>query len=303
MDKEILQSKSALLKHLGLEKNYLFSGFDSRYSTITIPKKSGGERVIKPPSEKLKLAQRKILDDVLSDIQQLDCVFGLSKNKGIKANAATHLVSADAHLVNLDVTNFFPSIDYKVIRNIFLSLGCTKDSANCLTKLCTYDGYLPQGAPTSPYLSALAFKKIDQKIYDYARKNQLIYTRYFDDITLSGNNLTSKCIGRVEQIIVEGGFEPNDKKREVFKPDDPKQVTGIVLKGSDLDVSSEQKEKIRRSYLVWVETKECKHLNQFWGQLGFYLYINRTLAEQYFEQLTNISYKDKKFMFSASGMN
>lgn len=297
MDKEILQSKSKLLRHLGLNRNYLFADFDTRYTTKTIPKKNGGLRTIKPPTKKLKEVQRKILDDILSHVLQLDCVYGLSKSKGIKANAVAHLPNYNTHLVNLDVTDFFPSISYKLIRDIFISIGCSEDCANCLTKLCTYDGYLPQGAPTSPFLSALAFKKIDQKIFDYARKNGLVYTRYFDDVTLSGDGLTSRCIKKVEQIIADGGFIPNDKKREVFQKTDIKRVTGIVLYGDALDVSEEQKEKIMRSYQTFTGTSERTSANQFWGQLGFYLYINRALAEEYFERLTNIPYRNKRAVF------
>lgn len=294
MDKEILQSKTKLLKQLGLERNYLFADFENRYTTKTLLKKNGGERTIKPPTKKLKTAQRKILDDILKYQQQLDCVYGLSKEKGIKANAQAHYQNKDTHLVNLDVTNFFPSISYKMVRDIFLDLGFNKDCANTLTKLCTYGGHLPQGAPTSPYLSALAFKKIDQKIYDYAKKNKLVYTRYFDDITLSGDGLTEKCVVRVEKMIRLGNFVPNDEKREVFTKDQTKQVTGIVLAEDSLDVSLEQKEKIKSSYQAYAVSGERKRFNQFWGQLGFYLYINRISARRYFEKLTDISYKNKK---------
>ena len=61
-----------------------------------------------------------------------------------------------------------------------------------LSLLCTYEGYLPQGAPTSPYLSNLILRDFDKKIQQICSSLNYTYTRYADDITISSNNKITK---------------------------------------------------------------------------------------------------------------
>jgi retron-type reverse transcriptase len=297
VDKEILQSKSKLLSELDINANYLFGDYNLRYETKVILRKNGSERTIRPPCQKLKDAQRNVLDNILNTVQLNDSVYGLSKDKGIKANAQAHIKNDESRLVNLDVTNFFPSINYRVVKQIFKGIGFNDDCASCLTKICTVDDCLPQGAPTSPYLSALAFKKIDGKIYNYSIKNNLTYTRYFDDLTLSGHNLSDNCIEYIEGIVSATHFELNSQKREVFEKEQSKLITGIVISKEGLDVSDEQKNRLKENYRLYVESNEVTYLNQFLGRLGFYLHINRDLAEVFYNQITGLTIKNKSRFF------
>lgn len=59
-----------------------------------------------------------------------------------------------------------------------------------LTSICTLNGYLPQGAPSSPCLSNLVSLRMDQRIGKYCDRHALTYTRYADDISISGNKLS-----------------------------------------------------------------------------------------------------------------
>jgi len=184
-----------------------------------------------------------------------------------------------------------------VVKQIFKGIGFNDDCASCLTKICTVDDCLPQGAPTSPYLSALAFKKIDGKIYNYSIKNNLTYTRYFDDLTLSGHNLSDNCIEYIEGIVSATHFELNSQKREVFEKEQSKLITGIVISKEGLDVSDEQKNRLKENYRLYVESNEVTYLNQFLGRLGFYLHINRDLAEVFYNQITGLTIKNKSRFF------
>src|SRR5205823_9973041 len=58
-------------------------------------------------------------------------------------------------------------------------------AAITLAQLCTYNGRLPQGAPTSPILSNMICFKMDREILALARAHRCTYTRYADDITIS----------------------------------------------------------------------------------------------------------------------
>ena len=69
--------------------------FSKKYYTKELKKKSGGIRLIKPPSINLKKVQRLILDKILYKYKNLECVYGLSKDKGVVANANFHKKNFD----------------------------------------------------------------------------------------------------------------------------------------------------------------------------------------------------------------
>ena len=50
-------------------------------------------------------------------------------------------------------------------------------------------GVLPQGAPTSPMLSNLVARKLDERLIEYSDSNHLVYTRYADDLVFSSSDL------------------------------------------------------------------------------------------------------------------
>jgi hypothetical protein len=91
---KIFSSKKELLEFLGIKESYLYPDFSTKYREIQKPKKKGGFRKINPPNFNLKNIQRKILDKILIKNPQLECVYGLSKNKSILDNAKLHQKNA-----------------------------------------------------------------------------------------------------------------------------------------------------------------------------------------------------------------
>lgn len=124
---------------------------------------------------------------------------------------------------------FFPSIKFGVIKKYFSKLGYSKDIANALASLCIFENHLPQGAPTSPYLANLVCADMDNRIKKLCLKYNLKYTRYADDITISGNNNVFWVKNVVEKILNSYRFEINRDKTVLLKPGDRKRVTGIIV--------------------------------------------------------------------------
>ena len=91
------------------------------YVEIPLKKKDGTPRPIRAPKDKLKIIQRAILKNILSDIKLPPCCYGFSKNKSIIENAKVH--SKNDFLLNLDMQDFFPSVHYKKVQQIFLDVG------------------------------------------------------------------------------------------------------------------------------------------------------------------------------------
>ena len=88
---------------------------------------------------------------------------------------------------------------------------------------------LPQGACTSPALSNQVARRLDKRLQGIAAKLSLSYTRYADDLTLSGQDSLKTRIGyvmaRVRHIADDEGFVVNEKKSRVQRRNTAQTVT------------------------------------------------------------------------------
>jgi hypothetical protein len=180
-------------------------------------------------------------------------------------NAAPHLGAAV--LLKFDLTDFFPTFHYFRVMGLFASLGypvgvgrfASRDEARevapTLARLCTYttdprrfgDGFMPQGAPTSPALSNLVCRALDARLDGLAHRSGGAYTRYADDLTFSFPAGFDK-IGRfrwwVDQVCHQEGFLVNPKKSRVIRRSQRQTVTGIVTNDA-LRVPRDQRRRFR----------------------------------------------------------
>lgn len=209
------------------------------YTQARIPKKSGGDRELDIPSVELKYIQRWILDTILSNIQVSEFATGFCTNKSILDNAKVHL---NKHcLVNLDIKDFFPSISFERVYKIFYYYGYTTEVSFALAKLCTFKGRLPQGSPASPYISNICCLRLDIRLNAIAQKYEATYSRYADDITISGNNDIKSIIPIVSKIVSEEHFSINDKKSRVAYPFQRQEVTGLLVNGEHVRIPKSYK--------------------------------------------------------------
>jgi RNA-directed DNA polymerase len=162
---------------------------DRQYIEFTIPKKSGGHRKIAAPVKNLKILQRNLysLLSGFRDFKPIVTAFILGR--GIHKNAEIHL--GQRHILNIDLEDFFGSINFGRIYAIRPPYAISKPVAAAIAKACTLNNTLPQGAPTSPVLSNLVSAKLDSDLSKLARKHHCKYSRYADDITLSTHRHTS----------------------------------------------------------------------------------------------------------------
>lgn len=203
---------------------------ETEYTPILKLKKNKIDfRTIHAPSQKLKEIQFLIYEKILHGVILPPCVFGHSRGKSIIENAQYH--SKSTWLLNVDLINFFPSIRYPSVQKLFEELTCSKKNSTELTKLVTYKGVLPQGSPASPYLSALILNNLDARLFGFCKNKGLRYTRYFDDITISGTKSFFGYEEKIFEIIESEGYllHRAGEKISRFIPGETKTVTGIEI--------------------------------------------------------------------------
>jgi RNA-directed DNA polymerase len=247
------------------------------YNIFAIRKRSGGKRYIHASRSELFSVQKFLNQELLQKLSCHSSAYAFSKGSSIYKCAAQH---CDARwLLQFDLKDFFYSINEHQVFDLFLSLGYKKLLAFEMARICTttrlplekrkylieiekwrrisenlpYEplstiGVLPQGAPTSPMLSNMIAKDLDVDISKYATSNNLIYTRYADDITLSAYSLDKKRIGKilnsVHHLIIEHGFHENLKKRRVSGPGSRKVVLGLLIDNEKPRLQKHTKKRI-----------------------------------------------------------
>jgi RNA-directed DNA polymerase len=221
----------------------------SHYKRFGIRKKSGGMRIISAPMPRLKAAQYWVLHNGRYQMGHHAAAHGFAQQRSILTNAREHL--SKEVVVNIDLKDFFPSIDFKRVKGLFQKLGYSERMATIFSLLCTeadteeveFDGRtyfvakgkraLPQGAPTSPAITNILCYKLDCRLSGVAKALGFSFTRYADDMTFSGSGEAAgkvqQLLWRLHRIIAEEGFRIHPKKIKVMRKGARQEVTGIVV--------------------------------------------------------------------------
>jgi retron-type reverse transcriptase len=222
------QSKKYILSKVynDNEVRHKFKWYNKVITDLT-NNKSSYYRKLDLPSKKLKYIQRYILDNILYRVDVHDAAHGFVPGKSTISNARVHV--GNEFVAKLDMRDFFPTITAQRVYGLFRSFGYNKSISFTLTKVCTYNGSLPQGAPTSPYISNLICRKLDYRISTLCKKNNLNFSRYADDITISGGRKVKKVLPIIKDIIKNEGFSINDEKTKILHNSHKQKVTGVVV--------------------------------------------------------------------------
>lgn len=202
------------------------------YRRFQVPKRTGGWRTIYEPEESLKRVQRLLLRRLLRRLASHTAAQGFERGRSIVTCALPH--ARRAVVLRMDIRDFFTSTRAARVEKYFRRVGWDAEAAALLTRLCTHEGGLPQGAPTSPRLSNLVNFQLDARLAALARKCGAAYTRYADDLTFSfaaDDHASVRQVIRVtKEVLGEAGYRLHtDKKLRVLRRHQRQTVAGLVV--------------------------------------------------------------------------
>lgn len=186
----------------------------------------GKWRHIDNPTGELKTIQGRIYQRILLPVQLPETITGGVRGRSVRDHAAPHV--GQPALVTIDLRACFPSIDHRAVHRVYRGLGCSPTIARTLTQLTTFQGCLPQGAPTSPALANLVLLDLHVELQQIARERGLVLTQYVDDIAMSGAG-AQDAIEPVIQAIMRHGHSVSRRKVEVAHAGLQQRVTGTVV--------------------------------------------------------------------------
>lgn len=220
-----------------------------RYSWIA---KSSGKRLVEAPKQRLREVQRRILRSILDPVPVHRAAHGFRRGRSCLTFATPHV--GREVVLRLDLRNFFPGIPAPRIQALFEKLGYPEAVARILTGLCTNAvpmsvakagadswteakrlgvPHLPQGAPTSPALANLCALHLDLRLDALSASLGGDYTRYADDLAISGGEALRRRVPRVSTLVaaiaLEEGFEVNHRKTRAMHRSHRQRLAGIVV--------------------------------------------------------------------------
>lgn len=287
---------------------------DDHYYRYTIAKKSGGERRIAAPKSRLKSVQRKILEKILARAEIHPQAHGFIPGKSVITGVQAHESGSD-FVVNMDVEDFFPSVDFSRVCGMFRGFGYSGYIASLLAMLCTCSErmeievkgeklqvaasarVLPQGSPASPMITNILCLQLDRRLAGLARKYALSYTRYADDISFSGRDSAlfdsgkpediRHLLGAVGKIVSDEGFAVKKSKTRILRSGNRKEITGIVINEESLGVPKPWIKRLRAALhqcrLLREQGKEISSgkRSEIEGRIRWLLSVNPQRYEKY----------------------
>ena len=231
-----------------------------RHYRWRVVERPGGVRLLAAPKPRLREIQRRLLRHLIAPVPPHPAAHGCVPGRSVRTAAAPH-AGADTVLA-MDLEAFFASVPAARVWGVLQGVAeLTEPVAHAVTGLVTTVvpaavwrrvpqpagpaerdrharlgrrlavPHLPQGAPTSPALANLVCTRLDRRLAGLAASAGAVYTRYVDDLFLSGPPALRRpaLAARVAAVAADEGFRVNPGKTRSAGRGRRQTVLGAVV--------------------------------------------------------------------------
>lgn len=224
-------------------------------------------KLIINPSLTLKKYLR-FLNNFIFDYAKINTEVVHSYRKGKNAYTAVEKHANSKYFFQTDINNFFNSIATEDIEFIFdnnlvdtpiSDIG--KYRINVLN-LVSLDGVIPVGFSTSPSISNTCLYTFDNALECYCHSNDIVYTRYSDDIILSSNNrdalkTANEIISEKLNLFHNGRISLNyHKTKHTHKGEKIKMLGMVILPSGKVSVDMKLKKQLEVLLYFYINDKD-----------------------------------------------
>lgn len=234
-----------------------------RYKVYTIPKRSGGERVIEHPSRELKAIQRWIVRALINRFPLHEAATAYRKGTGIRENAERHRKTKFTN--RYDFASFFPSFSQtRIVQYIeeqakAVGIDLSERDLNFVGNIVCRNGRLTIGAPSSPAITNAMMFEFDRRMYEKCHAKGLVYTRYADDLFVS--SFEPGQLDGIEKVIVNNKrgiphlrLRLNHQKTAYLSKKYRRVITGVIVTPEHtLSIGRDRKREVKALIHQWVK--------------------------------------------------
>lgn len=273
-------SKEVLATMIGVNPGIVWS-FIKRpqryYRRFKIPK-GRGDRNILAPKVGLKIIQKWIGTHLQNSLTFPNHVFGFVPGR-------SHIDAAKVHteakwVYSVDIEDFFPSTPEATVSNSLQQVGYDKASADLISSLCCFGGFLAQGAPSSPVLSNLCLAQVDAALASLAGELDVRMTRYADDVSFSSKNeIPDRLVEKLNTVFLETPWKIAEGKTHYSKAPNRLKVHGLLVHGTSVRLTKGYRNRIR-GYRHILNSGKCKQedVAKISGHLNYAAQVEKAAA-------------------------
>ena len=281
------------------------------YRRHAIPKRSArrhGETrdVYEAGSEELRQVHRTLNRRLLEYVQQRDptyplpCCMGFVRKRSTLDNAAKHC--GQPLLLRADIEDFFPTIGQARVSELFRQLSLKEFSADLLSRVVCFRGHLVPGLSASPLVANLIARGLDHRLMEIASRIGAVYTRYADDIAISGKTVPS--LADVMRAVEAEGFQLSARKQRLTKSGQAHFVTGLSVQDAKRPHAPKaMKRRLRQElyfankfgiaeHLIRTTNKIGEGINRLDGSVRYISFVERGTRFDFSEQWERLLARD-----------
>ncbi|MCC2607334.1 reverse transcriptase family protein [Planctobacterium marinum] len=225
------------------------------------------------PTPKLKNIHR-FLNNTVFEYADYNKEVVFSYRKGKSVREAVELHAGSKIFFQTDISNFYGSITRENVEHSLreqlnnVPISDIKEYIPLILKLVVVDNHIPAGFSTSPVLSNICLYEFDNALQVHCENNGLIYSRYSDDIIISGES--SEFVDRVtkttEDLLhkyINTNVSLNPDKTKVHKKGRYFRLLGFtILPDGKITIPSQDKKEIETSLYFYL-TDSSKFVDLF----------------------------------------
>lgn len=253
------------------------------YKPFVIQKEGKKDRVIEWPKKSLEKVHTRIAS-LLCRISTPDFLHSGIKGRSYITNAKSHV--GKHKVLTSDLRAFYPSTTQKMIFKLFrYNFKCSVEVADLLASVSTYDAHLPTGSRLSMPLALWANINMFSEIELLAKKHSVNMTVYVDDLVFSGKDLNQLFSSTINKIASKHGHEIHSGKTVLYKADEIKLITGVIVHGDEILIRNCHHVKMHNDLEEWKTYKNGYMVpddlkNRLLGRINAFAQIDPRLKDK-----------------------
>ncbi|MBB3205106.1 retron-type reverse transcriptase [Rhodopirellula rubra] len=149
-------------------------------------------------------------------------------------------------IFSTDIADFFQTTADSDVVDSLMHYGYTFPAAELITDLSCLGGSLAQGSPSSPVLANIAMRNVDEAISKLVNNYGATYTRYADDIVISGLGKSPSDLGKeIGQIFRPTTWKLAEHKTRLVSARDRMKVHGLLVHGEQPRLTKGYRRRLR----------------------------------------------------------